>query len=156
MTSDTAHCARKPALSDFGQRHSCTLQMTRDFKFVATILAFVFLASSLSAFAASLREDPAAMSRCCGPHCPGTMKAVSAGTKPQVKSEGNSCCNGLPRNPVPASATQAPSNRSLAIHLLPATEPLRSAPLSAKTELRDGVPPDGSSPLLAVLCTFLL
>lgn len=129
--------------------------MTRNFKLVATILAFVFVASSLSALGACLRGGAVAMPKCCGPLCP-MMKAQSAGTEFQAKPEGGPCCNVSSAKSMPAAASQAPCNRLLVAPLLVSAEPFASALPVPKTELRARVPPDRGSPPLAVLCSFLI
>ncbi len=128
--------------------------MTWSFKLVAAVLAFVFLASGLSAFGVCLRGGAAALPKCCGPLCP-MMKARSAGTEFQAKLEGGPCCNMSSAKLIPAAASQPPGIRLLVAPLLVAVEPFVSALPVPKTELRAGAPDRGSPPL-SVLCSFLI
>jgi len=129
--------------------------VTRRFQFVAIVLALVFLAGSLSAFGACLRQGAATMPDC-GPHCPMMMKARATGMEFQAAPQGTSCCDVSSGKPVPASAMQPPSNRSL-IAPVPAAVGLFAHALPVpRTESRDRVPPGISPPPQAVLCIFLI
>jgi len=130
--------------------------MTRGFKFVAAVLAIVFLAGGLSAFVFCPRGDAMAIHKCCGPHCPMVAKAQSAGSGLQVKPEGGPCCKVSPMKPVPASVSLAPGNRSLVAPLLAVVEPFASTLPAPKTESRDEAPPFRSSPPRSALCVFLI
>jgi hypothetical protein len=148
-------CVRAITLSISGNVTFSHSMMTRNFKFVAAVLAFVFVASTLSVFGACLRGNAVTMSKCCGPRCPMMMKAQSVGSAFQANSSGAPCCNMSPAKPTSASVLQAPCNRLLVVPVL-ADAPFGSALPVPKTELCAGVPPDRSSPPLAVLCSFLI
>jgi hypothetical protein len=129
--------------------------MTQRFKLVAALLAFVFLASGLSAFGACRRVGATALPKCCGPLCP-MMKARAAGTEFRAMPEDSPCCNISSSKQIPASALQAPNNRVLVAPLMVAVEPFASALPVFKTELPAGVPLARSSPPLDLLCIFLI
>ena len=147
-------CVRTITFSKSSSVTFCIHQMTRGFKLVAATLAFVFLVSGLSAFGACLRGNGAALPKCCGPLCP-MMKAPSPGTEFQAKPEGSPCCNISSAKWIPASASQAPEYRWDVAPLLAEVAFTSALPIP-ETELRAGVPPDRSSPPLAVLCNFLI
>ena len=145
------------------QKYSCdivisVLSMTYRFKFVAVILAFVLLASGLSAFGTCLRGGSVVTHKCCGPHCQSMVKASSAADfELHAKAPaGRPCCNISSGKLIPASELQAPGTRLIVAPLTPVVELFVSAFLAVETDLRDGVSLFRSSPPRTVLCTFLI
>lgn len=130
--------------------------MTRGFKFVAAVLAIVFLAGAPSAFGVCLLGHATAIHKCCGPHCPMTMNTQSTGSEFQAKLTGTSCCKVSPGKPIPASVSLAPSYRSYVAPLSMVVETIASAPLAPDTESLDEAPPFRNSPPRSVLCIFLI
>jgi len=132
------------------------IRMTRGFKLVAAALAFVLLASGVSAFGTCVRGDAATSPQCCGPHCGMKMKVRPTGFEFQAKAKGAACCKMSPVVPAPASTPQVPSHRWLSTPLFATVEPLESLLPALDKALRAGVPPGKSSPPLATLGILLI
>jgi hypothetical protein len=129
--------------------------VTRRFQIVAVVLALVFLAGSLSAYATCLKEDAGTMQEHCRPQCP-MMNTELSGTAFQAIPQGTSCCNISSGKPVPVADLQQPSNGP-SVAIAPTVAELPACTPQAPTaELRDREPSGLSSPPQAVLCIFLV
>jgi hypothetical protein len=132
--------------------------VTRCFKFVAIIVAFVLMAGSVSVFANCLYRDSgtAAMPMHCCPHCPMIMAHhTESGNQLKAVAQRGSCCDLSSGKPVPASVPlPANSSSHAGIVTLKAT-PATPCPNQPEKRLDPvPIPPDVSPQ--AALCTFLI
>jgi hypothetical protein len=126
--------------------------MPQRFKLVAAVLAFVFLASTLSALGAGLRATTT-QHECCGPRCSMQAQPVSAS---QANPASGPCCDISSGKPVPAIVAQVPNNRVLISPLQATAGSVTSKLPIPESESRTEALPFKSSPPRSVLCTFLI